>query len=112
MQWLLPTRIIASPRLAVCYDAPGEDSKMVETHSTMLPLGTQAPQFRLPDPSGQLVSSDSFSDAPALLVVFMCNHCPFVRHIRSRLAELAKDYQQRGVAVVGINANDANNYPE
>lgn len=79
---------------------------MAETPSTMLPLGTKAPHFRLPDPQGKLVSSDDFKDAPALLVVFMCNHCPLVKHIRSQFAELAREYQGRGVAIVGINSND------
>jgi len=79
---------------------------MAETPSTMLPLGTKAPAFRLPDPNGKMVSSDDFKNAPALLVVFMCNHCPFVKHIRSQFAELAKEYQARGVGIVGINSND------
>ncbi len=79
---------------------------MAETPSTMLPLGTKAPPFRLPDPNGKLVSSDDFKDAPALLVAFICNHCPFVKHIRSQFAELAREYQGRGVAIVGINSND------
>ena len=79
---------------------------MAETPSTMLPLGTKAPPFRLPDPQGKLVSSDDFKNAPALLVAFICNHCPFVKHIRSKFAELAKEYQARGVAIVGINSND------
>jgi peroxiredoxin len=85
---------------------------MPETLSTMLPLGTKAPQFRLSDPEGRSVSSDDFKDARALLVIFMCNHCPFVKHIRSGLAELAREYEARGVGVVGINANDADNYPD
>ncbi len=85
---------------------------MAETPSTMLSLGTKAPHFRLPDPYGKWVSSDDFKDAPALLVVFMCNHCPYVRHIRSGLAELAKEYQARGVGVVGINSNDVESYPD
>ena len=85
---------------------------MAETPSTMLPLGTKAPQFRLPDPQGKLVSLDDYPDAQALLVVFMCNHCPYVKHIRSQFAELAKEYQTRGVAVVGINSNDAESYPD
>ena len=85
---------------------------MVQTLSTMLPLGTQAPPFRLPDAHGRLVSSDDFKQASAFLVVFMCNHCPYVKHIRERLAQLAKEYQARGVAVVGINSNDAENYPD
>lgn len=85
---------------------------MVETQSTMLPLGTKAPHFRLPDPQGRWVSSDDFKGAPALLVVFMCNHCPYVKHIQSRFAELAKEYQARGVAVVGISSNDVESYPD
>jgi len=85
---------------------------MAETPSTMLPLGTKAPPFRLPDPQGKMVSLDDFKDAPALVVVFMCNHCPYVKHIRSRFAELAKQYQAKGVGVVGINSNDVVSYPE
>ena len=77
----------------------------------MLPLGTQAPDFRLPDPGGKLVSLADFKSAPALLVIFMCNHCPYVKHVRDGLAKLARDYRQRGVAVVSINANDVANYP-
>jgi peroxiredoxin len=78
----------------------------------MLPLGTVAPDFRLPDPGGKPVARDDFKDAPALLVMFMCNHCPYVKHIRAALAQLARDYQPRGAAIVGISANDAANYPE
>jgi peroxiredoxin len=85
---------------------------MVKTASTMLPLGSQAPDFSLPDVDGKTVSRDDFRDAPALLVVFMCNHCPFVKHIASELARLGQDYQKRGVAIVGINPNDAENYPD
>jgi len=85
---------------------------MAETPSTMLPLGTKAPPFRLPDPHGKRVSLDDFKDAPALLAVFICNHCPYVKHIRSRFAELAKEYQAKGVGVVGINSNDVANYPD
>jgi peroxiredoxin len=85
---------------------------MAETPSTMLPLGTESPPFRLPNPQGKWVSSDDFKDAPALLVVFMCNHCPYVKHIRSKFAELAKEYQTRGVGFVGINSNDAESYPD
>ncbi|HYB61092.1 MAG TPA: thioredoxin family protein [Methylomirabilota bacterium] len=85
---------------------------MAETPSTMLPLGTKAPYFRLPDPSGKWVSSDDFKGAPALLVAFICNHCPYVKHIRSRFAGIASEYQARGVAVVAINSNDVQNYPE
>jgi len=85
---------------------------MVQTLSAMLPLGTQAPPFRLPDPGGKWVASKDFVSAPALLVVFMCNHCPYVKHIQSRFTELAGMYQSRGVAIVGINANDAQSYPD
>jgi peroxiredoxin len=85
---------------------------MAMTASTMLELGTKAPDFRLPDTEGNLVSLSDFDDAPVLLVVFMCNHCPFVRHILDHLLELAKEYQAKGVAVVGINSNDVESYPD
>ena len=85
---------------------------MVATASTMLPLGTKAPDFRLPDIDGNIVSLADFEDSPALLVVFMCNHCPFVKHILEPMAALISDYQKKGVAVVGINSNDVENYPE
>jgi len=85
---------------------------MVMTPSTMLPLGTQAPDFHLPDTKGETVSRDDFRDAPALLAVFMCNHCPFVKHVQQGLADLAEEYRNKGVAVVGINANDVENYPD
>jgi peroxiredoxin len=84
---------------------------MVAVNSTMLPLGTQAPDFRLPDPSGIIVSLADFERAPALLVVFMCNHCPYVKHIRAGLAKLARDYRPRDVVAVGINSNDVATYP-
>jgi peroxiredoxin len=85
---------------------------MVRTNSTMLPLGTQAPDFSLVNIDGKTVSLADFQGAPALLVVFMCNHCPYVIHVSEQLAQLAKEYQDRGVAVVGINANDAAAYPD
>jgi peroxiredoxin len=84
---------------------------MVAVNSTMLPLGTEAPDFRLPDTIGKTVSLSTFNGAPALLIVFMCNHCPYVKHIRSGLAQLARDYQTRGVAILGISSNDVANYP-
>lgn len=80
--------------------------------SSMMSLGTKAPHFRLPDPQGKFVSSDDFPAAPALLVAFICNHCPFVKHIRSPLAELGKEYQKRGVAIVAISSNDVVAYPD
>ncbi|HUZ06141.1 MAG TPA: thioredoxin family protein [Candidatus Paceibacterota bacterium] len=85
---------------------------MALTPSTMLPLGTTAPDFQLPDTSGKTVSPADFKSAPALLVVFMCNHCPYVIHIRAGLAQLAGDYAPKNVAIVGINSNDAKNYPD
>jgi peroxiredoxin len=85
---------------------------MVMTASTMLSLGTTAPDFSLADTEGNIVSVDDFKDAPALLVVFMCNHCPFVKHVLKLMVELIKEYQQKGVAVVGINSNDVDNFPE
>jgi len=81
------------------------------TPSTMLPLGTAAPDFRLPDTNGKIVSLADFENAPALLIVFMCNHCPYVKHIRQGLAQLGRDYLPRGAGIVGINSNDAANYP-
>jgi peroxiredoxin len=84
---------------------------MVAVNSTMLPLGTLAPAFRLPDPSGKLTTLADFKGAPALVVAFICNHCPYVKHIRSGLAQLGRDYQPRGVAIVAINSNDVTNYP-
>jgi peroxiredoxin len=85
---------------------------MVKTASTMLPIGTKAPDFRLPDTNGNRVSLSDFADAPALLVIFLCNHCPYVKHVAAGLAELAREYQRRGVAVVGINSNDVSTYFE
>jgi peroxiredoxin len=85
---------------------------MVATASTMLPLGTKAPDFSLPDTNGRIITRDSFQGAPALLVIFMCNHCPFVKHVQKVLAQLAAEYQTRGIAIVGINANNAAEYPD
>lgn len=84
---------------------------MAATPSTMLPLGTEAPPFELVDTRGKLVRLDDFNDAPALLVMFICNHCPFVKHVRSQLARLGREYGARGVAIVAINANDVVRYP-
>ncbi len=85
---------------------------MVLTPSTMLPLGTLAPDFSLPDSDGNTVSLGDFADAQALLVVFMCNHCPYVIHLKKDLAALAAEYSARGVATIAINANDRENYPQ
>ena len=85
---------------------------MARTPSTMPELGLPAPDFSLPDPSGRIYSLQDFTDAKALLVVFMCNHCPFVIHLREALSAFAREYQAKGLAVVGINANDITNRPD
>ena len=85
---------------------------MVRTNSTMLPLGTQAPDFSLVSVDGQTYSRDDFSDSKALLVIFLCNHCPYVIHVADYIAALAREYQQKGVAVVGISSNDVSKYPQ
>ena len=82
------------------------------TPSTMLPLGTSAPPFSLPDVSGKAVSIADFQNAPALLVMFICNHCPYVKHVRSGLAQLARDYQPKGAAIVAISSNDVLTHPD
>jgi peroxiredoxin len=84
---------------------------MAVTPSTMLELGTAAPDFALPDTTGKLVSRADFAGRP-LLVMFICNHCPFVKHVRKKLAELAQQYRSKGVGVVGINSNDVTAFPE
>jgi peroxiredoxin len=77
----------------------------------MLPLGTHAPHFSLINIDGRTVSRDDFRGRP-LLVIFMCNHCPFVKHVAAGLAALASEYQTKGVGVVGISSNDASAYPQ
>ncbi|QDT38267.1 thioredoxin family protein [Stratiformator vulcanicus] len=83
---------------------------MVKTASTMLPLGTEAPDFSLPDPTGQVTSRADLSGNP-LLVMFICNHCPFVKHLNTDLAKFADEYRMKGINVVGISSNDVENYP-
>jgi len=85
---------------------------MVKTASTMLPLGTRAPDFSLRNVDGQMVSLSDFQGRPALLVIFMCNHCPFVKHIAEQLAQLGRDYHGVGVGIVAISSNDIANHPE
>jgi len=82
------------------------------TPSTMLPLGTKAPDFQLPDTNSKVVALADFNQAPALLVAFLCNHCPYVKHVRQAFAQLAQEYQARQVAVVAISSNDAAAYPD
>jgi peroxiredoxin len=85
---------------------------MVMTESTMMPLGSPAPAFRLPDTEGRMIARDDLKDAPGLLVMVICNHCPFVQHIREGLARFGRDYQARGLAIVAINANDIQSHPD
>jgi peroxiredoxin len=78
----------------------------------MLPLGTKAPPFSLLNVDGKTISIDDFQDARGLVVMFICNHCPFVKHLRSALAEFGKECQTKGLGVVAINPNDATAYPD
>jgi peroxiredoxin len=75
----------------------------------MLPLGTLAPEFTLPDPDQQMHALRDGADA--YLVMFICNHCPFVKHVREELARLGRDYGDRNVAIYGINSNDISTHP-
>ena len=85
---------------------------MALTESTMLKLGTTAPDFTLPDTvSGKEMSLSDFSSGRAMVVMFLCNHCPYVIHVNEELVRLAKDYQDLGVSFVGISSNDVENYP-
>lgn len=84
---------------------------MVLTPSAMLPLGTQAPEFSLVNVDGRSVSLADFKGKPALVVVFLCNHCPYVKHIADVLARFTSEYLAKGVGVVGISSNDVASYP-
>jgi thiol-disulfide isomerase/thioredoxin len=86
---------------------------MAATPSTMVPLGSPAPSFSLPDTvSGRTVTLDHAAGATALVVMFICNHCPFVKHIRAQVAQLVRDYTPRGVSFLAISSNDADKYPD
>ncbi len=86
---------------------------MVATPSTMTPLGSALPHFTLPEPySGRRISASDFQSAPGLLVMFLSNHCPFVKHVAGALASFGREYQGRGLAIVAINANDVSRYPD
>jgi peroxiredoxin len=82
---------------------------MAATESQMLELGTQAPEFSLPDPDGEMHALAS--EADAYLVMFICNHCPFVKHLADQLARIGHDYGKRGVAIYAISSNDISVYP-
>lgn len=86
---------------------------MALTASTMLPLGTKAPEFDLPDVvSGKKISLKNFSGKKGLLVMFICRHCPYVVYVQAELAKLGRDYKDKDLGIVGISANDAAEYPE
>ena len=86
---------------------------MAKTESTMLPLGTPAPDFRLPDTvSGKTVSLDDVAGDKGTLVMFICNHCPFVKHVLDELARLGRDYPDQGFGLVAISSNDVTGYPQ
>jgi peroxiredoxin len=84
---------------------------MSATESQMLELGTEAPPFTLPDPYGTQYSLDGSEDVDAYLVMFICNHCPYVKHVAAELARIGKDYASRNVAIFAINSNDARSHP-
>jgi len=85
---------------------------MPETPSTMLDLGTSLPSFSLPDFNGRIVSDADFTGSKALLVAFICKHCPFARHIRQEFARFAREYEAKGLKVVAIASNDTTEFPE
>jgi len=85
---------------------------MPTTTTVGLPIGTPAPAFDLPDPKGRRHALKDFAQSQALLVVFMCNHCPYVKHLKKALVAFANKYQARGLAMVAINANDWSRYAE
>ena len=85
---------------------------MVRTASTMLPLGTPAPTFTLPDATGKVMHFSDFDEERGLLVMFISNHCPYVKMLREALAALGREYQQKCVSVVAIMSNDVANYPD
>jgi peroxiredoxin len=86
---------------------------MSQTPSSMLPLGTQAPAFTLPDAvSGKRKSLDALKGPKGTVVMFICNHCPYVKHVNAELVRVARDYQRRGIGFVAISSNDVAHYPE
>ncbi|MGF1669556.1 MAG: thioredoxin family protein [Balneolaceae bacterium] len=85
---------------------------MAAVESTMMELGTKAPAFALPDTNGNNVSIEDVKGEKGLLVMFICNHCPFVKLIKKELAVVSREYQEKGIGVAAINANDVENYPD
>src|ERR1700683_1097066 len=85
---------------------------MAKTQSRMLALGTAAPEFSLPDPAGKLHRLGDFAGARAVVVAFICNHCPYVKHMIDGLVQFARDYSAQGLSVVALNPNDASRHPD
>lgn len=85
---------------------------MVQTASTMLALGTEAPNFSLPTPDGRYVTRDDAAGSMGLLVMFICNHCPYVIHVREQIAKIGREYAAKGIGMVAISSNDIENYPD
>ena len=86
---------------------------MVQTASTMLELGTRAPDFHLPDVcTGEIITLNSFSDKKALLVMFICRHCPFVQHVKGELRRIGQDYKDHSLGIIAISSNDVASHPE
>ncbi|MBD1836587.1 thioredoxin family protein [Cyanobacteria bacterium FACHB-472] len=85
---------------------------MARVASTMLPLGTLAPDFQLPDVFGETIFLATMKGKQGLLVMFICKHCPFVKHVEAQLAQIGKDYEDKNLGIVAISANDASNYPD
>jgi peroxiredoxin len=86
---------------------------MARTPSNMLPLGTQAPDFSLTETvSKKNLSLSQLKGLKATVIMFICNHCPFVKHVNKELSQLAKDYKSKGINFIAISSNDVENYPE
>lgn len=85
---------------------------MAKTASTMLELGSEAPDFTLPDTEGNTVSPEDFSDKNGLLIIFMCNHCPFVKHVRDELVRIGNEYIPKGIGIIAISSNNVETHPD
>jgi peroxiredoxin len=103
-------KFVSFAKLAVTNKA---EEQMAVTPSNMMPLGTSAPDFKLPDTiSGKVLSLQELKSDTATVVMFICNHCPFVKHVRTGLVQLAKDYLSKGISFIAISSNDVQGYPE
>ena len=110
MHWIVPGLIIAG---AVFFTVKQTPAAKTGGQERMLPLGTQAPDFHLKDVvSGKTISRDDFAGKQALVVIFLCRHCPYVQHVKEGLVQMGRDYAGTGVAIVGISSNDPAAYPD